>query len=147
MTPQADLSVQGFKVDYKLNLISQQAAYDLTITSQKPIDTILLQSKQSVDLLSIKDKVCRENKIEPDSSQQSNLLLTTLKVNSAEVKKVQLKIRTAEGQQGSLNAFVIEKAAQGPSMCAMLEIPLKPLNLHERISALSAQEIEELPFS
>ena len=71
-------------------------------------------------------------------------MLTTLKVDSADVKKVQLKIRTAEGQQGSLNAFVIEKADSSKkngdvhSMCAMLDIPLKPLNLHERINALSA---------
>ena len=39
------------------------------------------------------------------------MLLTTLRVDSADVKKVQLKIRTAEGQQGSLNAFVMEKSA------------------------------------
>ena len=32
-------------------------------------------------------------------------------------------------------------------MCAMLEVPLKPLNLHERITALTAQEMEELPLS
>jgi len=79
-------------------------------------------------------------------------LLTTLKVESADVKKVQLKIRTAEGQQGSLNAFVMEKpeASQNNashSMCAMLDIPLKPLNLHERINIVNASEIEELPLS
>ena len=32
-------------------------------------------------------------------------------------------------------------------MCAMVEIPLKPLNLHERIAALTSQEIEDLPMS
>jgi len=29
----------------------------------------------------------------------------------------------------------------------MLDIPLKPLNLHERINVLNASEIEELPLS
>lgn len=75
------------------------------------------------------------------------MLLTTLKIDSLEVKKVQMKLRTAEGQQGSLNAFIVEKQAVGaapaqPPMCAMLEIPLKPLNLHERIQVLPAQELE-----
>ena len=32
-------------------------------------------------------------------------------------------------------------------MCANLEIPLKPLNLHERIAPLSIPEMEELPLS
>ena len=32
-------------------------------------------------------------------------------------------------------------------MCAMFEIPLKPLSLHERITALTAQEMEQLPLS
>lgn len=66
------------------------------------------------------------------------------------MKKVSIKIRTAEGQQGSLNVFVIEKlplASREQPMCAMLEIPLKPLNLHERISALTPNEMEELPLS
>lgn len=72
-------------------------------------------------------------------------MLTTLKVDSDDVRKVQIKLRTAEGQQGSLNAFVVEKVEAGSTnrpMCAMLEIALKPLNLHERITVLTPQERE-----
>lgn len=98
-----------------------------------------------MDILEIKDKVCKENKLK-DEANPANVLLTTLKVDSADIKKVQMKIRTAEGQQGSLNVFVIEKSSEQP-MCAMLEIPLKPLNLHERIAALNPNEMEELPLS
>ena len=79
-------------------------------------------------------------KRDQNNTDNNNVLLTTLKIDSADVKKVQLKIRTAEGQQGSLNAFVVEKRGEessGQPMCAMLEIPLKPLNLHERITALT----------
>ena len=64
-----------------MNLISQQAAYDLTITSQRPIETILLQSNQSVDILEIKDKVCKQNRIK-DEINSANMLLTTLKIDS-----------------------------------------------------------------
>ena len=69
----------------------------MTITSQRPIDTILLQSNQSVDILNIKDKVCKENRMK-DEVDPNNLLLTTLKVDSQDIKKIQMKIRTAEGQ-------------------------------------------------
>ena len=31
--------------------------------------------------------------------------------------------------------------------CATLEVPLKPLNLHERINSLTQQELEQLPMS
>ena len=44
-----------------MNLISQMAAQELTITSQRNIDTVLLQSSQAVDLLSIEDNLCKEN--------------------------------------------------------------------------------------
>ena len=49
-----------------------------------------------MDLLNIKDKVCKENRIQ-DENLEDNVLLTTLKIDSDEVKKVQMKIRTAEG--------------------------------------------------
>jgi len=77
------------------------------------------------------------------------MLLTTLKVGGSEnVTKVTLKLRTAEGQQGSLSAFVIEKKEASstgtcePALCALLEIPLKPLNLHERVPGLEPHEME-----
>ena len=80
-----------------MNLISQMAAQELTITSQRNIDTVLLQSSQAVDLLSIEDNLCKENQIK-DENSTTNVLLTTLKVDSDGVNKVKLKIRTAEGQ-------------------------------------------------
>lgn len=93
-------------MSYKLNLISAQAAYDLTITSQKPIDTVLLQSNQQIDILQIKDNVCKQNKVTDEANRQ-NVLLTTLKVDSKTTNKIGIKIRTAEGQQGALNAFIV----------------------------------------
>ena len=105
----AAVQSRGFKVDYKMNLVTHLAAYELTITSQRPMETILLQSSQSVDILEIKNKVAKENRVKDEVNPQNNVLLTTLQIDSPDIKKVQLKIRTAEGQQGSLNAFGIEK--------------------------------------
>ena len=89
------------------------------------------------------------------ASPNNNMLLTTLKVGSSStVTKVTLKLRTAEGQLGSLSAFVVEKKAvpegsgnDDPALCALLEIPLKPLNLHERVPGLEQHEMEQLPLS
>ena len=90
-----------------MNLISAQAAYNLTIQSQQAIDTILLQSNQSVDILNIEGKNCKENNIQDDL--YGNMLLTTLKVDSEDIKKVSMKIRTAEGTLGSLQVFVLPR--------------------------------------
>ena len=89
-----------------------------------------------MDILQITDKICKENAIEDNI--YGNMLLTTLKFDSADQKKVSLKIRTAEGQLGSLSIFVLprnDKADYGGT-CATLEVPLKPLNLHERINSI-----------
>lgn len=42
-----------------MSLIAEQAAYSLTIDSQLPIDTLLLTSKQSIDVLEIVDNVAK----------------------------------------------------------------------------------------
>ena len=69
----------------------------------------MLQSMQSIDILEVQDKIGKENRIKDKQSQ----LLTTLKIDSPDIKKLQLKLRTAEGQMGNLNAFIIERAS-GP---------------------------------
>ena len=80
-------------------------------------------------------------------------MLTTLKVDSADLKKISMKIRTAEGVQGNLMVFIIPKPEsdsdqmQSKDVCAMTEVPLKPLNLHERIQNIPEELRAALPFS
>ena len=50
------------------------AAYDVTITSQRPIDAVLLQSSQQVDILSFKDKVCKENRIKDEEGSAGSAI-------------------------------------------------------------------------
>ena len=68
----------------------------------------MLQSAQAVDILQIENQKCKENSIE--DKIHGNMLLTTLKFDSANEKKVALKIRTAEGQLGSLSIFVLPRS-------------------------------------
>lgn len=51
---------------------------------------------------------------------------------------MQLKVRTAEGQGGILNVLVVP---HGEAMAVPLEVPIKSLNLHERVSSIGSQEL------
>ena len=42
---------------------------------------------------------------------------------------------------------MIPKASTGNKTCQVIEIPLKPLNLHERINDLDNETSAEIPFS
>lgn len=89
---------------------------------------------QNIDILEVKDGVCKINKINDQLSQ--NALLATLKVQgSSNETRVELKIRTSEGQVGNLLVYVIP-ISESSNTCQVLDVELKPLNLHERIDAI-----------
>lgn len=125
--------IQQFKVNYKMNLVAEEGAYTLIIDSQLPMASIMLQSKQSIDILDIKDNMASVNRSAQisDPSVQS---LAYLVLCSEDVvhnhNRIEIKIRTSEGQQGFIQALVMPKNGMG---CQSLEIPLKPLNLHSKI--------------
>ena len=98
---------ETFKVSFKLNIIPSEAAYSLYIDSQLPIDTLLLQSMQNIDILEVKDNLAKINKIVDKLS--TNALLATLKVQGEQTNtsRVEIKLRTSEGQNGNLNIYVI----------------------------------------
>ena len=100
---------------------------------------------QNIDILSVKDNVCKINKIVDKLS--TNVLLATLKVENEQVTRVEIKIRTSEGQLGNLVVFVLPKSSTGNKTCQVLEVPLKPLNLHERIDTIEDSILAELPLS
>lgn len=70
---------QAFQADYKLNLLSAEAAFLLTVDSQLAIDSLLLHSSHAVDVLEVRDCVCKKNQIRDPSN---NGLLMTLKVSA-----------------------------------------------------------------
>lgn len=45
---------------------------------------------------------------------------------------------------GHLNVIIIPKASTGNKTSQMLDVPLKPLNLHERVNNLGKEEVEKL---
>lgn len=59
-----NIKLESFKVSYKLNLLAEEAAYMLIIDSKIGMSQVILQSKQNVDILQIKDNLAQINRIE-----------------------------------------------------------------------------------
>ena len=54
---------EQFKVNYKMNLLPLEGSYMLIIDSQYPVAQIILQSKQNVDILSVKNNIAKIHRI------------------------------------------------------------------------------------
>lgn len=83
-----------------MNLIPEDGAYMLIIDSKLPISQIILQSKQNVDILNIKDNIAKINMVQdiPDPSIQMMAYLIIEGEGSQNThNKIEIKIRTSEG--------------------------------------------------
>ena len=52
--------------------------------------------------------------------------------------RLEIKIRTSEGQQGNIQVMILPKDSQA---CQNIEVPLKPLNLHQKINEIDLNEL------
>lgn len=120
-----------------MQLVAAEACYNLVVDSQLAIQEIILQSNVPVDILSthkinmIKEKPagCR--------------LLCIIRMDSQDQRRIKIKIRTTEGQNGLITAIVIPHTE---SIAVPLEIPIKSLNLHSRVK-LSDSHFETIAAS
>jgi len=92
----------------------------------------------------VKDNVCKVNTIKDQIT--NNALLATLKVQGedSKVSRIEIKLRTSEGQIGNLLVYVIPR---GSTTAQVLDVELKPLSLHERIDNIEQSIIDSLPIS
>jgi hypothetical protein len=69
---------------------------------------------QNIDIIEVKDNICKISAVKDKIS--NNALLATLKVQAedAKVSRVEIKLRTSEGQTGNLLVYVMPK---GSSTC------------------------------
>lgn len=72
---EAESGFAQFKASYKLNLLVKEGAHALLIDCQMPIDYILMQSMQNIEILDVPGSTCKVNKV----VDQSSALLATLK--------------------------------------------------------------------
>lgn len=72
---------------------------------------------QNIDIINVKDNLAAINKVTDKHS--TNVLLATLRVVGEESKttRLEVKIRTSEGQNGHLNVLVIPKRETKNKTC------------------------------
>ncbi|XP_049268144.1 Bardet-Biedl syndrome 7 protein homolog [Rhipicephalus sanguineus] len=126
-------AVPFFALDDSFVLHHQDASYVLAIQLQTAIDTVVLQSNVPVDILdsSKNSAVVSYTTCDPQSS--GNYLLVTFRCQ-ANTSRLEVKVRTIEGQQGVLRAYVT--ALLQPKCCRRREYQIRPLSLHRRAHSL-----------
>ncbi|XP_067000696.2 Bardet-Biedl syndrome 7 protein homolog isoform X2 [Anabrus simplex] len=106
-------------INDQITLCKEDASYLLTLEVQTAIDNVLLQSDVPVDLLDL----------ERNSAVSGNFLLATYRCQ-LNTTRLEVKIRTIEGQHGTLQAYVTPLVQ--PKCCQVRQYSIKPLSLHMR---------------
>ncbi|ODM95967.1 Bardet-Biedl syndrome 7 protein [Orchesella cincta] len=124
-------AVPVFAMNEKFVLNREDASYLLTLEVESPIDTILIQSDVPVDLLDVEKNaaVVSFSQCDPDSG---NYLLVTFRCQ-ANTTRIEVRLRTIEGQQGTIQAYVTPRIQ--PKSCQVRSFTIKPLSLHVRCHA------------
>jgi len=121
-------AVPLFPINDKFVLNKEDASYTLSLELQTPIDNVLLQSDVPVDLLDV-EKNSAVVSYSACNPEDGNFLLATYRCQ-ANTTRLELKIRSIEGQYGTLQAYVTPRLQ--PKTCQVKQYAIKPLSLHQR---------------
>uniref|UniRef100_T1IN54 Bardet-Biedl syndrome 7 protein homolog n=1 Tax=Strigamia maritima TaxID=126957 RepID=T1IN54_STRMM len=117
-----------FNVNEKFTLNRDDASYNLSLEVQTPIDSVLLQSDVPIDLLDV-EKNSAVVSFSTNDHENGNYMLATYRCQ-ANTTRLDLKVRTIEGQSGALQAYIIPRMQ--PKCCQVRQYQIKPLSLHQR---------------
>nr|XP_002127808.1 Bardet-Biedl syndrome 7 protein homolog [Ciona intestinalis] len=125
----------AFHVNDKFVLSPNDSSYTLSIEVQTAIDHIVLQSDVPIDLLDVESTSAvvsyTTNPPSTDgSSNTDNFLLATYRCQ-ANTTRLEVKVRSIEGQFGHLQAYIVPRLQ--PKTSIMRKYPIKPLSLHQRV--------------
>uniref|UniRef100_A0A915IC27 Bardet-Biedl syndrome 7 n=1 Tax=Romanomermis culicivorax TaxID=13658 RepID=A0A915IC27_ROMCU len=123
-----------FPINDNFTLNKEDASYTLTIELQSPVDYVLLQSAIPLDLLDV-EKNAAVVSTTPCPTGTPNALLATFRCQ-ANTTRMEMKVRSVEGQYGTLCAYISPKLH--PAMCQVREYTVKPLSLHQRAHKFDA---------
>ncbi|XP_055081065.1 Bardet-Biedl syndrome 7 protein isoform X1 [Periophthalmus magnuspinnatus] len=127
-------AVPVFSINDKFTLCQDDASYSLTLEVQTAIDNLLLQSDVPIDLLDVDKNSAVVSFSECDSEQHNgNFLLATYRCQ-ANTTRLELKVRSIEGQYGTLQAYITPRLQ--PKTCQVRQYQIKPLSLHQRIHSI-----------
>ncbi|XP_053487736.1 Bardet-Biedl syndrome 7 protein isoform X1 [Ictalurus furcatus] len=126
-------AVPVFSINDRFTLCQEDASYSLTLEVQTAIDNLLLQSDVPIDLLDVDKNSAVVSFSECDSEPNGNFLLATYRCQ-ANTTRLELKVRSIEGQYGTLQAYVTPRLQ--PKTCQVRQYQIKPLSLHQRTHAI-----------
>ncbi|KAM9741317.1 BBSome complex member BBS7 isoform 2-T2 [Menidia menidia] len=129
-------AVPEFSVNDKFSLGQEDASYSLTLEVQTAIDHLLLQSDVPVDLLDVDKNSAVVSFSECDSEPNGNFLLATYRCQ-ANTTRLELKVRSIEGQYGTLQAYITPRLQ--PKTCQVRQYQIKPLSLHQRTHSIDPE--------
>ena len=127
-------AIPKINIKDKMTLNQADASYILSIECQTAIDNVLLQSDVPVDLLDV-DKNSAVVSYSACKPEEGNFLLATYRCQ-ANTTRLEIKIRTIEGQYGSLTAYVTPRLQ--PKCCQVQTYRIRPLSLHMRSHILDS---------
>ncbi|XP_029021713.1 Bardet-Biedl syndrome 7 protein isoform X2 [Betta splendens] len=126
-------AVPVFSINDKFTLCQDDASYSLTLEVLTAIDNLLLQSDVPIDLLDVDKNSAVVSFSECDSEPNGNFLLATYRCQ-ANTTRLELKVRSIEGQYGTLQAYVTPRLQ--PKTCQVRQYQIKPLSLHQRTHSI-----------
>uniref|UniRef100_A0A3Q0SN58 Bardet-Biedl syndrome 7 n=1 Tax=Amphilophus citrinellus TaxID=61819 RepID=A0A3Q0SN58_AMPCI len=126
-------AVPVFSINDKFTLCQDDASYSLTLEVQTAIDNLLLQSDVPIDLLDVDKNSAVVSFSECDSEPNGNFLLATYRCQ-ANTTRIELKVRSIEGQYGTLQAYITPRLQ--PKTCQVRQYQIKPLSLHQRTHSI-----------
>ncbi|XP_068440993.1 Bardet-Biedl syndrome 7 protein isoform X2 [Clinocottus analis] len=129
-------AVPVFSINDKFTLSQDDASYSLTLEVQTAIDNLLLQSDVPIDLLDVDKNSAVVSFSECDSEPNGNFLLATYRCQ-ANTTRLELKVRSIEGQYGTLQAYITPRLQ--PKTCQVRQYQIKPLSLHQRIHSIDLE--------
>jgi hypothetical protein len=127
-----NLNKNHYKLNYKFNLISEEANFILILDCEYPMEMIILQSIINIDVQEILTKDVSMNIM----SDKDNKFIATFKLKES-IHQLEIKLRTYEGISDFLNCTVIP--FNKPKTAYILEIPIKALSLHKKIEELDEE--------
>ncbi|KAK3564971.1 hypothetical protein QTP86_032429 [Hemibagrus guttatus] len=126
-------AVPVFSINDRFTLCQEDASYSLTLEVQTAIDNLLLQSDVPIDLLDVDKNSAVVSFSECDSEPNGNFLLATYRCQ-ANTTRLELKVRSIEGQYGTLQAYITPRLQ--PKTCQVRQYQIKPLSLHQRTHSI-----------
>lgn len=129
-------AVPVFNINDKFTLCQDDASYSLTLEVQTAIDNLLLQSDVPIDLLDVDKNSAVVSFSECDSEPNGNFLLATYRCQ-ANTTRLELKVRSIEGQYGTLQAYITPRLQ--PKTCQVRQYQIKPLSLHQRTHSINQE--------